>query len=62
MMKKFLQLQLDITAITKVLQQNSNLGSRIKSLEEKDHTMAEANSAALISNFETEKKKQKKRL
>ena len=53
----FSKIQLDITAITKDLQQNSNLGSRLKTLEEKDHTMSEANSAILLSNVETEKKK-----
>ena len=59
-MKNPQQLQRDITAITKDLQQNSNLGSRIKTLEEKDYTMSEENSALLLSNVETEKKKTKR--
>ena len=55
-MKNLQQLQLDIAAITKDLQQNSNLGSRKKTLQEKDHTMSEANSSILLSNVESEKK------
>ena len=53
------QLKLDITAITKDLKRNSTLGSRIKTLEERDYSLSEANSATLPSNVETEKKKQK---
>ena len=57
-MKNLQQLQLDITAITKDLQ-NSNLVSRMKTLEEKNHSMSEANSAILPLNVKSEKKKQK---
>ena len=60
-MKNLQQIQLDITAITKDLQRNSNLGSRRKPLEEKDHTMSEMNSAILLSNVENEKKKQQEK-
>ena len=60
-MKNLQQFQLGITAITKDLQRNPNLGSRIKPSEEKNHTMSEMNSAILLSNVENEKKKQKEK-
>ena len=60
-MKNLQQLQLDITANTKDLQKNSNLRSRIKTLEEKDHTMSEANCAILLSIVESEEKKEKEK-
>ena len=53
------KLQLDITAIIKDLKQNSTSGSRIRTLENRDYSMSEGNSASLLSNVETEKKKQK---
>ena len=60
-MNNLQHLQLDVRAITEDLPQNSNLGSKIKPLEEKDHTMSEANSATLFSNVETETRKQKEK-
>ena len=59
-MKNLKQLHLDITVI-KDPQQNSNQSSGMRTLEEKDHTMSESKSATLLSNAETEKKKQKQK-
>ena len=53
------QLQLILAAITKDLNQNSILGSRIKTLKGRDNSMSETNTVTLLSNVETEKKKQK---
>ena len=58
-MSNLKQLQLDITDITKDMKQNETSVTRIKTLEERDLSKFEANSATLLANVETEKKKQK---
>ena len=57
-MSNLKQLKLDITDITKDLKLNETFVSRIKTLEERDHSKPEANSATFLANVETEKKKQ----